>query len=86
MKEKHETVNEHCPHEDCIYRRLLSGSQREDCCMYAALEHQLRGCKISECTRYVKGERIRPRIDVATTITWEYELYDGYDDDAGYTL
>ena len=75
MKQKHELVATHCKHEDCVYRRIFYADETP-CCMYAAIEHQVRGCKISECTRYVKGERTKPRIGIATDIWWEYELYD----------
>lgn len=70
-----ETVSEHCKHEDCIYRRSLPGN-RTELCFYAAVEHERRGCKISECTRYKRGKPRRPRIDVNVEIWWEYDKSD----------
>ena len=74
MKMKFELVSKYCKHKDCVYRRVLSDGTH--CCMYAAIEHQVRGCRISECDRYVKGERTKPRIGALTEIWWEYEYYD----------
>ena len=54
-KMKQETVNTHCKHPDCIYRLHLDNYI--DCCYYAVIEYEARGCKISECTRYKKGTR-----------------------------
>lgn len=56
MSEQIETVKEHCRHKDCKFRGSASGTP---CCDYAIRRHQLRGCRISECTRYEKGDRKR---------------------------
>lgn len=72
MSKTIETVDTHCKYIDCIYRKSFDASGRE-CCMYAALEHQVRGSKISECTRYTPGRKIKPRMRVTTEIEWEYD-------------
>lgn len=69
-----ETVEEHCKHEDCIYRQHIGRSFQTPVCMYAATEHQSRGCKISECTRYKAGTKTKARMTVGYEIKWEYEL------------
>lgn len=51
-----ETVNEHCKHEDCIYR-LKFDLQGTDFCNYCVMEHQVRGCPISNCDKYRTGMR-----------------------------
>lgn len=76
MKMKFELVSKHCKHRDCVYRRVLSDGTH--CCMYAAIEHQARGCRISGCDKYKRGTKIRPRMKVTTEIEWEYDY--GYVD------
>ena len=50
-----ETVKKDCKHKDCVYRMLLDTST--PFCNYAVIEHELRGCPISQCTRYKRGIR-----------------------------
>ncbi len=50
-----ETVLDHCKHPDCVYRLWLD--KNTPCCYYAAMENEIRGCKISECTRYKRGKK-----------------------------
>lgn len=51
-----ETVEEHCSHKDCVYRMILD-TNRTPFCNYCVIEGEVRGCKISECTRYRTGIR-----------------------------
>lgn len=51
-----ETVEKHCKHKDCVYRMNLYHNGLPFC-NYCVMEEQLRGCKISECNRYMKGTR-----------------------------
>lgn len=77
-KEKEiELVDTHCKHKDCVYRKTMNATRGKDCCMYAAIEHAVRGCKISECNRYTPGRKIRPRLEIGTEIYWEYEIGSG---------
>lgn len=78
MQEELETVAKHCKHEDCVYRGKLH-AWNTPICQYALVEHQCRGCKISECDKYKRGEKIQPRMKVDYTIMWEYEMYDDVD-------
>ena len=78
MKEQEEleTVARHCSHYDCIYRSSIEGG-RIPICFYAVLAGEPRGCKISECDKYVSGEKTKPtlrRCDLV--ILWECSLYD----------
>lgn len=75
MQEEIETVREHCRHEDCIYRSTIESGQTP-ICYYAALMHEVRGCRISECDKYVGGKPLQARMDMRYTLFWEYELYD----------
>ena len=68
-----ETVEEHCKHEDCIYRGKVFAFT--PCCLYAMFEERTRGCKISECDKYTAGEKIKPRLRHDLVIWWETELY-----------
>lgn len=72
--EKIETVEECCKHEDCIYRKYIRSGSQVSVCMYAAIEHQSRGCKISECTRYKAGTKTKAKMKTGYEIEWEYEL------------
>lgn len=65
------TVDKCCP-KDCVYRRKLS-TYGTDCCMYAAIEHESRGCSIENCNRYKKGKLKKPRLNVAVELFWEWE-------------
>ncbi len=67
-----ETVEEHCQHPDCYYRMKLDDSCHY--CGYCIVEYQLRGCKISECTRYKRGKK-KPTID-GGTLWFRWELFD----------
>lgn len=51
-----ETVDEHCKHEDCIYRCRLN-FYNTDYCNYAVIVGESRGCSISECDKYKRGKR-----------------------------
>lgn len=70
-----ETVDEHCSHDDCIYRFRLS-SYRCDFCNYCVVTGELRGCKISECTRYVKGRKRAKMTDAGLWFEWLFENED----------
>lgn len=70
-----ETVAEHCKHEDCIYRSYIDGGATP-ICFYAVIKCESRKCKISECDKYKKGEKIQPRLNTEFMILWEIELYD----------
>lgn len=74
LKEPIELVSECCQHEDCVYRATIY--PHIPICNYAAVEHQIRGCKISECNRYRGGEPIKPTMDNEYMIYWEYDYYD----------
>lgn len=50
-----ETVKEHCAHKDCRYRMTIAGN--DPICDYADKAHKIRGCKISECDKYVPRKR-----------------------------
>lgn len=70
-----ETVAEHCKHEDCIYRSYIDGGATP-ICFYAVVACESRKCKISECDKFKKGEKIQPRLNTEFMILWEIELYD----------
>ena len=53
-----ETVNKHCKHKDCSYRKLL-GQWTEYCDYIGATGHS-RGCKISECDKYTTEVVVYP--------------------------
>ena len=72
MKEQVELCEEFCP-SDCVYRILLQGYI--PACYYAATEHEVRGCKISECDKYTPGEKVKARMRRDYVIWWECELY-----------
>lgn len=58
-----ETVNEHCTHEDCVYRMHFSGST--EFCAYLLVEDKVRGCPISQCDKHRSGGK-KVVIDGAT--------------------
>lgn len=58
-----ETVNEDCIHSDCIYRMQFYGST--EFCAYLLVTGEMRGCPISQCSRYRIGDK-RVVIDKAT--------------------
>lgn len=69
-----ETVDEHCKHEDCCYRFLLThGYRAVHYCDYIGVEGKPRGCKISECDKYRKGRR-RCKL-------WEFDKFEWSIDD-----
>ena len=68
-----ELASDYCP-DDCVYRTLLRGYI--PACYYAAIEHQVRGCKISECDKYRSGRPLKPTMDREYTVFWEYRFYD----------
>ena len=72
-QEKVELCETFCP-ADCVYRTLLRGTT--PACYYAAYEHKLRGCKISECDKYRSGAPLKPTMGREYTIWWEYDYYD----------
>jgi len=51
-----ETVEEHCQHEDCVYRMTLD-ARGTPFCGYILFEQRSRGCNISACDKYKKGKR-----------------------------
>lgn len=57
-----ETVNEYCP-SDCVYR--MSFDFETDYCAYCLVEHEVRGCPVSKCSRYRVGNK-KVVIDGAT--------------------
>lgn len=58
-----ETVDEHCPHEDCIYRmHLMFGT---NFCAYMLVTNEPRGCSISQCDKCKRGSK-RVVLDGAT--------------------
>lgn len=75
MWEDVETVNECCKHKDCIYRKPIGANYNEQCCYYAVMEQQVRGCKISECDKYKPGKPKQARMNENIYIEWEYDLY-----------
>lgn len=58
-----ETVNEHCVHEDCVYRMPLGNTRKSDkvtwYCAYCARTGHARNCPPSRCDKYVKGTEER---------------------------
>lgn len=67
-----ELAKDFCP-DDCVYLTLIEGSV--PACYYAATEHEVRGCKISECDKYTPGEKVKARMRRDYVIWWECELY-----------
>lgn len=47
-----ETVNEHCKHKDCSYRKALSHGRWTYYCDYIGATGHSRNCPISECDKY----------------------------------
>lgn len=79
MSKEIELVEEHCP-EDCIYRQPVRSLNTEGC-FYSVMENKLRGCKISECDKYKRGNPKKARMKFSTEIYWIYEVdEDGTDD------
>ena len=66
-----ETVDEHCKHKDCVYRMYLCGGCGTEFCNYSVMEYQPRGCKISECTKYRKGDRKQKMTEIG--LWWEID-------------
>lgn len=58
-----ETVNEHCKHEDCMYRMALDSTT--DYCAFCLIEKEMRRYSISKCKRYKRGSK-RVTIDGGT--------------------
>lgn len=58
-----ETVNEHCPYENCIYRMHFYGNT--EFCAYLLVTGKVRGCPISSCDKHRCGDK-RVVIDKAT--------------------
>lgn len=78
MKEQEEleSVAKNCHHLDCIYRSSIE-SGHTPICYYAVLAGEPRGCKISECDKYVAGEKIKPKLRKwDLVIFWECNVYD----------
>lgn len=75
MSKLTETVAESCQHEHCIYRSYINGG-RIPICFYSLTTGKTRGCKISECDKYVDGRKIKPTIKKDGTIEWVYEIYE----------
>ena len=64
-----ETVEEHCTHKDCSYRCHLL-SYNCDYCNYAVMEGELRGCPISQCTRYTNKPKKVTMTGEGIWFTW----------------
>ena len=80
MQEEVELCKDLCP-EDCVYRALLNGSDTP-ICYYAVITNKpSRGCKISECDKYISGAKTQPRMKPEFWIEWEYEIYGTSEDD-----
>lgn len=67
-----ETVDEHCKHPDCVYRVKLD-SNPTFFCNYCVMENELRGCRISECTRYRAGTRRVEMTKEGLEYVWKVE-------------
>lgn len=66
-----ETVNEFCK-TDCVYRCLLD-IQGNYFCNYCVMEQAPRGCRISECDKYRRGNK-KIRIQSGTLYTiWDID-------------
>lgn len=80
MQEEIELCERYCP-TDCKYRSSIqSGSV--PICYYAVIENvPTRGCKISECDKYIPGQPIKPTLRKDLIIEWLYETYGRTDDD-----
>lgn len=74
-KKEIELVDTHCKHEDCIYRQPVRSLNTEGC-FYSVMENKLRGCKISECDKYKRGNPKKARMKFSTEIYWIYEVED----------
>lgn len=77
-----ETVEENCPHKDCVYRSFLTGFigvngkwEKVDICYYIGYTHKPRGCKISECDKYIPTSK-HPELSDVYKIEWVID----YDD------
>ena len=55
-----ETVNKHCKHKDCSYRKVLQVGCWTEYCDYIGATGHSRGCKISECDKYTTEVVIYP--------------------------
>lgn len=69
-----ETVEEYCP-EDCVYRMQLTHAT--DFCAYLLVTNEVRGCPISQCTRYKVGDK-KVTIDKGT-LSYRWILRDDED-------
>lgn len=70
-----ELCTEKC--EGCIYGSTVYA--RTTACLYSIIEGKARGCKISECDKFKRGEKIKPRITREYVLWWECEVYDDND-------
>lgn len=82
MQEEIELVATHCKHPDCIYRSVMYFDGKTPICVYAMIENEVRGCKISECNKYKKGTKTKARMREDVVIFWETELYGNTDDNS----
>lgn len=64
-----------CQHEDCVYRGTIEAG-KTPVCNYALVEGRVRGCPISECSKYKSGKKIKPRLREDISIFWEREFYE----------
>lgn len=80
--EEIQLVSTHCKHEDCIYRSYITYNGRVPVCLYAVFECQPRGCKISECNRYIPGKKLKAKMREDIVIYWETEVYGNTDDNS----
>ena len=61
MDKEYETVQEHCKHPDCSYRKTMSSIIPY--CDYIGATGKRRGCKISECNKYTTSKVYYPAAD-----------------------
>lgn len=80
MQEEHELVLTHCKHPDCVYRSTVNLNGKIPVCVYAMIENEVRGCKISECDKYKRGKKTKAKMREDVVIYWETELYGNTDD------
>lgn len=73
MKNEIELAEDYCP-RDCVYLAYIDASI--PCCYYCGLMEEPRRCKISECDKYRKGEKLQPRLTHDLVVYWERGVYD----------
>lgn len=68
-----QTVAKDCKHKDCHYRRKLNRDGSIIYCAYCAMTGTSRNCLISECDKYVKKHKRKPRMTRGSDIEWDDE-------------